>query len=126
MAVARFDAAAQQATPSPPIFDPRPLGVLPTPTPTPLRKFRPTEEERPISRGWKIAGGIAALLAAGGIVYGATRAWRSSNLFGREYVFPVSRDAAVRFGGEKCGGHMATVRFRAERAPPARSKAKDA
>ncbi len=118
---------AQSPTPTPPIFDPRPLGVIPTPTPTPIRKFTPVEEPaQPIPQSWKIAGGVAGALAVAGLLYGAARAWRASNIFDRQYVFPTSRDAAVRFGGEKCGGHMATVRFRPEQKPAARSKAKDA
>ena len=121
-------ALAQQPAPSPtpPIFDPRPLGVLPKATPTPRRKAAVIEDERPLPRGWKIAGGIAAVVAAAGLAYGGSRAWRSANIFDREYTFPVRREAAVRFGAEKCGGHMATVRFRPERRSAGGSKPKDA
>ena len=113
-------------TPTPPIFDPRPLGVIPPPTPTPMRKFARVEEEQPIPRGWKITGGIVAALAAAGLLYGAARAWRTGNLFDRQYVFPTSGNPAVRFGGEKSGGHMATVRFRPEQKAVVGSKPKDA
>lgn len=125
--VGQWELNAQELspTPTPPIFDPRPLGVIPRPTPTPKRKFAVEQEERPIPRGWKIGGAVAGALAAMAVVYGAARAWRSANIFDRQYLFPVSGDAAVRFGGEKSGGHMATVQFRGERAPLAASKTKD-
>ena len=121
-----LNAQEPSPTPTPPIFDPRPLGVIPPPTPTPRRKFALDREEKPIPRGWKIGGAVAAALAAVAVVYAAARAWRSANIFDRQYLFPISRDAAVRFGGEKSGGHMATVRFRPEEAPLAGSKTKDA
>ncbi len=103
------------------------MGVIPTPTPTPTRKLQLQDEERPIPREYLIGGAIAAGVVLLGILYGAIRAWRTSNLFGRQYRFPTTRDAAVRLGGEKSGGHMATVRFGPERAAPEESsKAKDA
>jgi hypothetical protein len=117
--------AAQRPTPTPRIFVPQPFGAIPPPTPTPKRKFAKDDEEKPIARGWKIAGAIAAGLVTAGLFYFATRTWRSSNLFDREYLFPIEGEPAVRFGGEKSGGHMATVRFRPEKAPVTSSKTED-
>ncbi len=123
-----LETRAQTATPTPPIFVPRPFGAIPRPTPTPARKFPISEEqERPIPKSWIIGGAIAAAIVIGGILFGAARAWRSSNLFGRAYRFPVSSEpAAVRFGGEKCGGHMATVRFDGRSDRTRTSESKDA
>jgi hypothetical protein len=96
-----------QATPD---FKDRPYGPLPAPTKEP--KAKPKDVERkPIPVGWLIGGAASAVLGIAGILYGASKAWHSSNLFDREYRFPTSRDAALRFGGKRCGGHMATVQF---------------
>ena len=105
----------------------RHIGVIPSPTPTPIHrpKIEDDEPERPLPRSWVIAGAIAAALALVGITYGATRVWRSSNLFDRQYRFPRAEEVAVRLGGEKSGGHMATVSFAADQSR-AVSKAKDA
>lgn len=99
-------------TPTPTIFDPRPLGVIPLPTEPPPRAFPHDEESKPIPRKYLVTGAVAAALAAAGILYGASRAWRSSNLFDRQYRFPAEPAPALRFGGQKSGGHMANVRFR--------------
>jgi hypothetical protein len=40
------------------------------------------------------------------------RAWRAGNLFDREYRFPPVASAAIRLGGNRSGGHMATLNFR--------------
>ncbi len=122
------EAVAQIARPSAsaPIFVPRPIGVIPSPTPTPPRKSSLEEDEKPIPRGWIIGGLVAAAMLIAALFYGASRAWRSSNLFDRQYHFPVKKEAALRFGGQKSGGHMATVKFgsvrsRRDAAPPAAS-----
>ncbi|MGI8435991.1 MAG: hypothetical protein ACR2NX_03685 [Chthoniobacterales bacterium] len=47
------------------------------------------------------------LLAA--LLSGAFRAWLASNLFDRQYRFPIRGEAAIRFGATRCGGHMATL-----------------
>src|SRR4051812_11030614 len=92
-----IDLRAQSArpTPTPPIFVPRPFGAIPAPTPTPQHKSPTDEEEKPIPRAWIIGGAIAAALVLAGLLYGAARAWRSSNLFDRQYTFPVTREAAL-------------------------------
>jgi len=122
---------AQLPPPEPtrPEFVERPFGPIPPPTPTPSPK-RIVEESKPIPRSWIITGIVVAVLATLALLYSGYRAWRSSNLFDRQYRFPKGPSAAVRFGGNKCGGLMATVSFRA---PPAgtapaspESKPKDA
>ncbi|MDQ6624402.1 MAG: hypothetical protein M3Y86_13080 [Verrucomicrobiota bacterium] len=102
------------------------MGVIQTPTPTPPRKFPLDEEEKPIPRELMIGGEIAAALALAGLAFGAQRAWRRSNLFGRQYRFPDAPETALRLGAEKCGGHLATIQFDAKppRAAP-RSEAKN-
>jgi hypothetical protein len=113
-----------QATPD---FKDRPYGPLPAPTKEP--KAKPKDVERkPIPVGWLIGGAASAVLGIAGILYGASKAWHSSNLFDREYRFPTGGDAALRFGGKRCGGHMATVQFgnpNARPREPARSEAKN-
>jgi hypothetical protein len=111
-----------------PEFKERPYGPLPAPTKEP--KAKPKDVERkPIPLGWLIGGAASAVLGIAGILYGASKAWHSSNLFDREYRFPSGGEAALRFGGKRCGGHMATVQFgnptaRSTR-EPARSEAKN-
>lgn len=119
---------AQAQTPSPaPTIILRNFGVIPTPTPTPQRRgISPAEpEEKPLPRSWLIGGGLAAILATAGIIYGASRVWRSSNLFDRQYHFPRPEKVALRFGGERCGGHLASVTFAAPKSPGRHSEAKD-
>jgi hypothetical protein len=108
------------------LFQEKPYGPLPPPTPTPSPKtVLVEEEEKPIPAGWRIGGIVAAVLALAALLYGAARAWRSSNLFDRQYRFPAGSEAALRFGANRCGGHMATIKLDASAAAP-RSKAKDA
>ena len=66
---------------------------------------------KPIPVGWKIA--IVAIVAMGGgfAVAFSLRAWRSSNLFDRQYRFPAVEAAALRLGANKSGGCMATIEF---------------
>ena len=75
-------------------------------TPTP-RQYRPPSE--PIPRGWIIAGAALAAFACSAVLYAATKAWRSANLFERKYRFPRGGDAALRFGGNRSGGLMAVI-----------------
>ena len=108
-----------QATPD---FQERPYGPLPAPTREP--KAKPKDVERkPIPVGWLIGGAASAVLGIAGILYGASKAWHSSNLFDREYRFPTGGQAALRFGGKRCGGHMATVQFGDPITRPAREPA---
>jgi hypothetical protein len=60
--------------------------------------------------GWKIA--IVAIVAMGGgfALAFSLRAWRSSNLFDRQYRFPAGK-TALRLGANKSGGCMATIEF---------------
>jgi hypothetical protein len=106
-----------------PDFEDRPFGPVPEPTPTPSPKFTP-EPGPPLPREWKIGAGVLGALALAAFIYGCFRAWRSSNLFDRTYRFPPSGPAAVRFGGKKSGGLLATVSFGRDDPPPARQSSK--
>jgi hypothetical protein len=66
---------------------------------------------RPMARGWKIA--IVAIVAMGtGFALAfSMRAWRSSNLFDRQYRFPAVTTVELRLGANKSGGGMATIEF---------------
>lgn len=61
--------------------------------------------------GLKVGLALLALLALGIAFYFALRAWRSSNLFQRQYHFPVPKDVALRLGASRSGGCMATINF---------------
>lgn len=98
-------------SPSAPIFQERPFGPRPVTTPTPEAKRVVSDTRKPIPASWTIAGAAATLIALAAVLYGAIRAWRSSNLFGRQYRLPVPREVALRFGASKSGGHMATLHF---------------
>ncbi|HMJ07075.1 MAG TPA: hypothetical protein VK474_12515 [Chthoniobacterales bacterium] len=107
------------------LFEEKPFGPLPPPTPTPSVRPISLEEEKPIPPAFYIGGAVVAALAVAALLYGAARAWRSSNLFDRQYRFPEGAEAQLRFGAMRCGGHMATIAFGPGAEPP-RSKAKDA
>jgi hypothetical protein len=78
---------------------------------------RPKRVRKPIPLQWKIAI-VAAVLIIGALVLArSARAWRASNLFGREYRFPPPATVAFRLGAKRSGGLMATISFR-ERAGP--------
>ena len=93
------------------LFKDRPFGPLPPPTPTPERKRFSEEDEKPIPFAWIVGGGVAGAIIIVAVLFGASRRWRSSNLFDRQYRFPIVHDPALRFGAKKCGGHLATVRM---------------
>jgi hypothetical protein len=95
--------------PAGPLFKQRPFGPLPPPTQTPAPKHFDPDDDKPIPREWIIGGWVAAALLLAGILYGSARAWRSSNIFDQQYRFPTNDDPALRFGGPRCGGHMATI-----------------
>lgn len=100
------------------LFEERPFGPLPPPTPTPSPRRVVLEDEEPIPKEWWIGGGIALAVALLGVIYGAMRASRSSNLFDRQYRFPEGGEPAYRLGGRRSGGHMAKIRFgEGKRAP---------
>ena len=106
-----------------PEFKERPFGPIPAPTKEPKAKAKDIEPSKPLPIGWKIGIGAAIVLGTVGVLYGASKAWHSSNLFDREYRFPTGRTAALRFGGKRCGGHMATIRFGEPMPPPERREA---
>ncbi len=65
----------------------------------------------PIALGWKIAMIAVVVSALGTGLYFSARRWRSSNLFDRQYRFAPVAQVALRLGGTKSGGSMATIVF---------------
>lgn len=111
---------------SPPVFEDRPFGPKPPPTPPQPSVVR-SAAGKPIPRSW-IFGGVAfGAVGAGVVLFFALRAWRMARLFGRQYRFPVRAKVAVRLGGERSGGLIATTQFAAgAQTVGAGSKPKDA
>ena len=67
-----------------------------------------------LSRKWIFAIFDVTVLAGLVFFWVASRVWRSANLFDYRYRFAGSDEtAALRFGGARCGGQMATMNFRA-------------
>jgi uncharacterized membrane protein YgcG len=67
-----------------------------------------------LSRKWIFGIFDATVLAGLVFFWVASRVWRSANLFDYRYRFSGSDEpAALRFGGARCGGQMATMNFRA-------------
>jgi hypothetical protein len=97
------------AQPDPSIFDER--RYVPQATPPPQAQ-RPSTPAKPIPRAVLIAGAAVLLLVSSIVLVKSARAWRSSNLFDRQYRFPAPGPAALRFGGNRCGGQLATLKFR--------------
>ena len=126
-AVAVAPALAELPPPStsPPVFQDRPFGPKPPPTP-PQPSVVGSGASEPVPRAWILGGAAFGALVVGGVLFFALRAWRMARIFGRQYRFPVPAKVAVRLGGERSGGLMATTRFAAN-APtvPAGSKPKD-
>ncbi len=81
------------------------------PQPATAAPARPiTEEGIRIPRRWLLVGGTLAGLMALYLLWHASRTWRRANLFDRSYRLPVPGTAALRLGGERSGGAMATVK----------------
>jgi hypothetical protein len=114
-----ISASLALAQPDPSIFDER--RYVPQQPPPPPQERMPTPA-KPIPRAVLVAGGVVLLLVSGILLLKSARAWRSSNLFDRQYRFPSPGPAALRFGGNRCGGQLATLKFRS--APEARALAK--
>ena len=68
-------------------------------------------QAKPIPLGWKIAGVATVAIGIGFVLAYSLRAWRSSNLFDREYRFPAIGAVAFRLGGNKSGGCMSIIEF---------------
>lgn len=98
------------AQPDPSIFDER--RYVPTGPPPPPDAARPPTPAKPIPRAVLIAGAAVFLLVSSLVLVKSARAWRSSNLFDRQYRFPEPGPADLRFGGNRCGGQLATLEFR--------------
>ena len=90
-------------------FVPRMAAQIPEQTPAETLDDAEQFRARPIARGWKIAGALLVVSAAGVGLYFAIRSWRFSNLFDRQYVFPPAKEASLRLGGGRSGGCMATI-----------------
>jgi hypothetical protein len=90
-----------------------------TPTPEGPSEFARAQAapSKPIPRVWKVTIVAIGLVVAGSALLFSMRAWRSSNLFDREYRFPRVTNAALRLGANKSGGCMATINF-SDRAGP--------
>ena len=102
--------------PSKPEFRDKPFGPLPPPIPPQAKK--PEEAPgKPIPLPWIVAGVALAVAVAGIVLYRSVGAWQSSNLFDRQYRFPMPEVFTPRLGGKRCGGHMATIRFGSVSAP---------
>ena len=100
-------------SPSPPVFQDRPFGPRPAPTP-PRPSVVRMQKREPLPRAWIIGGVALGSLACAGVLFFGIRVWRTSRLFGRQHLFPVRDKVALRFGGERAGGLMATSRFGSE------------
>src|SRR3981081_2882622 len=59
---------------------------------------------KPIPLGWKITIVATGFAVAASALLFSVRAWRSSNLFDREYRFPAVTNVALRLGANKSGG----------------------
>ena len=113
-------------SPSPPVFQDRPFGPKPAPTPPRPSVVRSELRER-LPRAWIVGGAAFVTVVAAAVLFFAIRAWRISRLFGRQYLFPVREKVALRLGGERSGGLVATARFGDDPGASAtRSEAKDA
>ena len=95
---------------SPPVFQDRPFGPKPPPTP-PRPSVVRSDAPEPIPRSWILGGVGFAAVVAGALLFFAFRAWRMARIFGRQYRFPVPAKVAVRLGGERSGGLLVTTRF---------------
>jgi|ERR1700682_1323537 len=95
------------------------LAQTETPPPEVASEFAPAQSVRskPIPLPWKIAIVATGLVVAASALLVSVRAWRSSNLFDREYRFPSVTNVALRLGANKSGGGMATIDF-GDRAGP--------
>ncbi len=98
---------APSPSPSAAIFEVRPFGPLPPPEPSAPSHIMEDLERKPIPLAWLIGGGIVTAIVVLLLIWGAARAARSSNLFDQQYRFPAAGAAALRFGGQKSGGHLA-------------------
>jgi hypothetical protein len=91
---------------------PSPSAAPPVPTPKgPPSAFVQSRTVYKLSLRIKLA--IAGAILTVGLVAFAfsVRAWRSGNLFNRQYHFPPVATVALRLGANKSGGCMATIVF---------------
>ena len=100
-------------SPSPPVFQDRPFGPRPAPTPPRPSVVRMKTRE-PLPRAWILGGVAFGSFACAGVLFFGIRVWRASRLFGRQHLFPVRDNVALRLGGERSGGLIATSRFGSE------------
>lgn len=86
-----------------PVFQPR---YVPPVSATPAHRAPPSE---PIPRGWIIGGAALVFLAGCGLLFAASKAWRAAHVFEGKCRFPIRTEAALRFGGNRSGGLMASI-----------------
>jgi hypothetical protein len=67
---------------------------------------------KPLSRMSKLGVAAAVMLVSLIVLLFSIRAWRAGNLFDREYRLPPLASVAIRLGGNRSGGCMATINFR--------------
>lgn len=83
----------------------------------PFAQFAKTQR-KPIPTRWKIAAVVVVVAIAAAVLWISIRVWRSSNLFDRQYRFPAVQSAALRLGGTRSGGRVASMKFRNCAEPP--------
>lgn len=88
----------------------------PTPTASVLAPEQPPAK-KPMPRTLKTSIVATLIVACLVVLAFAVRAWRTGNLFDREYRFPSVPSAAIRLGAKRSGGCMAAITFR-DRAEP--------
>lgn len=75
-------------------------------------RVQPIAERKPGLMRWKIVALAGAAVVSLTLLAFAAPRWRSWNLFDRQYRFPRVEAAALRLGGNRSGGCMATMEFR--------------
>jgi hypothetical protein len=90
-----------------------------TPTPEVPSAFARVQrvQSKPMPLSWKIAIAATAFVVGASALLFSMRAWRSSNLFDREYRFHEVTNVALRLGAKKSGGCMATIDFNEREGP---------
>ena len=86
-----------------------PPTATPIGTPSAFVNPQPVRQMLPVPVKLAILAG-AFVIGAGALIF-ASRAWRSGNLFDRQYRFPPVANVALRLGANKSGGCMATIAF---------------
>jgi hypothetical protein len=83
-----------------------------TPAVTSNQSVEQSSSSKPLSRMSKLGVAASVMLVSLVVLLFSIRAWRAGNLFDREYRFPRVASVAIRLGGDRSGGCMATINFR--------------